>query len=796
MGVRTSHNALAASSICIILILFLFFCAPGASAEESRELVVIIDVSTSMLDLFDETRSQAKQFISSAQIGDRVTIITFGKRSYLVERSRIRNSYDIARLISIVDELEATEYSTNLPAGMERGLTELKRFYSQDPNSSRIMMWLSDDKENPPDIPDLITFSTLKERESGKLPDQEWFEFKKPIEAEAKSDLGWFVDWMSRSKMHLAVELLTSDLGTLLAPNLERKIRFRFEPGTEAMRGTSFSVVAEVTAESGKPYSEAIPIFPSKIVCKAFPWEQTLHIILPDRGGSYVCRISLVLPSDKLLVISPPQSSLKVKVQPEIKKIQSPMAAIDAAVKKGLRQQLSGEGPATERAFSASTHVELTHEADAAVRPRTSLLFGPIAARGQYQVTASLTPTRNIPTETITMVSSLELPDGLDFAPEYRVTDGKLFADLYLTAGEIVKLADGWELKGDISFHSTEEGVSIYPESIPIQLYAQKGASRWGRRELDTAPAYESLGKVWTAVKRYARIAFKGLLGLLGLWFLFYLIRRFGFGMTELVGSFEIVKTPNEQELKPINLRKMGKMRATNSLTVGSSSKADIVLPHDSLADWHAKITTAKTDAGTVVFVQPLHHNEIFVNDVSYTRRKEIGDKDILSIGDYTFLYRCPEMQRQTIVRFNDGRSLRGVPVSWDIDTPTFEFLPKGAPSLDGRMVIEFSELKAVFFISKPPRFSGERFFTGGRRSSGRPVEVIFSDGELLEGYMIGEAGEWSKRFYLIPKERGNVALVLIEHSAVQNIFMRDAFERQPLDLVGAVKNFIGRNGP
>lgn len=212
-----------------------------------------------------------------------------------------------------------------------------------------------------------------------------------------------------------------------------------------------------------------------------------------------------------------------------------------------------------------------------------------------------------------------------------------------------------------------------------------------------------------------------------------------------------------------------------------------------SVADWHAKITTARTDAGTVVFIQPLQHNQILVNEVVYTDRKEIGDKDILAIGGFIFLYRCPEIQRQTIVRFADGRSIRGILVSWDIDAPSFEFLPKDAPSLDARMIVEFPELKAVFFIRKTSRFSGDRFFRFEKPTGGRPVEVIFNDGELLEGYIVGEASEWSKRFYLIPKERGEVALVLVERSAAQNVFMRDAFEKAPADLVNVFRTLLGR---
>lgn len=788
-----SHKGICTPYIRIFITLFLLLWSDIAFAQRSRELVVIVDVSASMQDLFDEAKARAKQFVSSAQIGDRVTIITFGKSSHLVERSRIRNSYDIARLISVIDELEATEYATNLPAGMERGLSALKRFYDEDPNNSRVLMWLSDDKNNPPDIPGAVTFSTLKEQQTGRLPDRRWFDFEAPIESEAESDIQWFVDWIGRSKMHLSVELLTGDLGTLLAPDLERDLRFRFEPSTEAVTGTSFSVVAEVTAQSGKPYSEAIPVFPSEIVCEGSPWEQTLRVMFPDRPGSYVCRISLVLPSDKLLVISPPQLSLRGKVQAEIKRIQSPVAAFDATVNEGLRDARR-TGTSTQSALAPRERAELSQEARRAVT-KTSLLFGPIAARGRYQATASLTPTRNLPLESIRMKPSFELPAGLEFEPGFRVKDGKLFADLYLTAGENLQLKDGWELKGDISFISSEEDVTIYPASLPVKFYTKEGASRWGRRELDTVPAYERLAEVMTDMKVYAPKAGKGLLALLGLWLLYYLIRRYVFGMTELVGSLEVVNNPGERKMKPVNLRRMGKLRGANSLTVGSGGKADIVLPHDSLADLHAKITTARTDAGAVVFVQPLSHNPILVNDIAYTRRKEIGDRDIISIGEFTLLYRCPDIQRQTIVRFADGKSIRGVLVSWDIDSPTFEFLPKGAPSLDARMVIEFSELKAVFFIRKQPRFSGKRFFASDRPSGGRPTEVIFNDGERLEGYMIGEASEWSKRFYIIPKERGEAALALVEHSAVQNIFMRDAFEKEPLNIVDAVKNFLGRNG-
>ena len=158
------------------------------------------------------------------------------------------------------------------------------------------------------------------------------------------------------------------------------------------------------------------------------------------------------------------------------------------------------------------------------------------------------------------------------------------------------------------------------------------------------------------------------------------------------------------------------------------------------------------------------------MNGVTYTRRKEIGNGDTLSLGEFVLRYNCPEFYRETLVQFADGRNIKGTLVSWDIDAPSFEFLPKGAPSSNARMTVEFSDLRTVSFLRKARRFAGLRFLRFDKPPSGRPVEIIFEDGEMLEGYMVGDTNEWHKRFYLIPKEEGEIALVLVERSAVQNI--------------------------
>ncbi len=765
------------------------------AAAKGRELIVVIDVSTSMADIFETARSEAKQFISSAQLGDRVTLITFGESSHLLERARIKSSYDIARILSKIEELEPTEYASNLPLGMERGLKEMQQFYEDHPEGQRVLLWLSDDKNNPPkDIPNLITFSTLKQREADRLPDHNWFVFEAPIEPEAESDVKWFVDWATRTKMQLRVTPLSDDLGTIFASTTEGEFRVRFEPDTQAVWGTSFSVVAEVKELSGRNYSATVPVTPPIIVCGGRTWDQTFHVALPDRPGEYECRISFVLPSDKLLEISPPQAIMRARVQPEMETVGTRVAAVDEIVSEDSegRERPSRKRPATRTAFSPEIRGKL---GEGARRPGTTsnLVFGPIVAGGQYRESISLFPSKNIPLESIHMKTNFELPDGLELQPSYAVSEGTLVADLCLTAGDNPKLSDGWEMRGTIFFLSNENGVSINPGKIQARFYSKNVMARWGRRELAATGAYEQFANIVGGAISYALTAVKVLMVILAVWLVYRLVIRYAFASTELVGTLEIVKCPADRKKRLFNLPRLGRLKRTGSITIGSSGKADIVLAHPSVADIHAKITTARTDAGVIVFVQPVPLKHILVNDVAYSRQKEIGDQDILGIGEFALLYARPELYRETIVRFADGRAVRGSLVSWDIDSTSFEFLPKGAPSLDTRMLVEFSELKTVSFIRKEARFSASRFLGSENLSAGRPVEIFFKDGELLEGSIVGESGEWSKRFYLIPKERGEAALILVEHSAVQNIFPREVSKEPLFRIRRALRSLTGQ---
>lgn len=748
----------------------------SADTAKTRDLVVVMDVSASMADIFDTAKVDAKQFISSAQIGDRVTLITFGERSHLLIRTRIRSSHTIGRILSEVDELSPVELNTNLPSAMERGLREMEQFYEEDPNAERTLMWLSDDKDNPPkDMPNLITFASLKKEQSKRMPDHNWFVFEKPIKTENdSSEMDWFVDWAKRNHMELQANVASKNLGVLTLPNVDKEFTVTFQPNSPGIWGTSFSVAAEVTDEERGNYSASIPIQPPVVVCDGKSWDQKFQIALPDRVGTYTCRISFVLPSDKLLEISPPQLVLQAKVQGQETEVDKQVASIEKIFDSNYQATLRNR-TSKDSAFARGIRGELINNYERAME-RDKLIFGPIVSGGQYRQSTTLKAGEDIPIDSISMKTNFKLPEGMELKPLFHWDNKKLVADMCLFVDEAMMPEKGWEVKGSVSFLVENSKAKILPSAIPIRMYTRPDLASWGKRQLAMSPTYASFTKVAKAASKYVYAAAEVGGVLFVLWLFYYLIKRYVFATTDLVGMIETVRNPTRQRIRYFNLQRLGKLKKKNSLTIGKSRKADIILPHPSVADIHAKIMTTKIDATVIIFIQPLNGNQIKVNNITYGRQKEISDCDKIVIGAFVFMYKRPEVYRETIVRFADGATLRGTLVSWDIDAPSFQFLPINAPSLNARMTIKFSELKTVSFVRKAERFSLDRLF-GPARPMGYPVEVFFKDGDLLEGYMMGETGDWTKRFYVLPKDSEEVALMLVERTAIDSVVKREAFK-------------------
>jgi hypothetical protein len=120
------------------------------------------------------------------------------------------------------------------------------------------------------------------------------------------------------------------------------------------------------------------------------------------------------------------------------------------------------------------------------------------------------------------------------------------------------------------------------------------------------------------------------------------------------------------------------------------------------------------------------------------------------------------------VVRFLDGRILRGQTQDLSPDRPTFHFhTEKGQPI----MQLDMKDIKALFFVKD---FEGNRDyherkeFNDADVAQGRKVEITFIDGETMQGSTVGYD---SKRmgFFLIPTDpNGNNTRIFVVNAAVK----------------------------
>jgi len=120
------------------------------------------------------------------------------------------------------------------------------------------------------------------------------------------------------------------------------------------------------------------------------------------------------------------------------------------------------------------------------------------------------------------------------------------------------------------------------------------------------------------------------------------------------------------------------------------------------------------------------------------------------------------------VVRFLDGRVLRGQTHDLSPDRPTFHFhTEKGQPI----MQLNMKDIKALFFVKD---FAGDKDyherkdFVPGDLAQGKKVEITFIDGETMQG---STPGYDPKRlgFFLIPTDpQGNNMRIFVVSAAVK----------------------------
>jgi len=131
-------------------------------------------------------------------------------------------------------------------------------------------------------------------------------------------------------------------------------------------------------------------------------------------------------------------------------------------------------------------------------------------------------------------------------------------------------------------------------------------------------------------------------------------------------------------------------------------------------------------------------------------------------------------MERSKIVmRFADGRVLKGYTEDFIPDSPTFHFTKKD-PKISGEpLEVLVEDLKGIFFVRDfqgNPKSREPQKIPEGMKLIGRKIEVTFKDKEVMVGSTL-DYNPQRKGFFLFPINRhSNNNMIFVVSRAVLNV--------------------------
>ncbi len=125
------------------------------------------------------------------------------------------------------------------------------------------------------------------------------------------------------------------------------------------------------------------------------------------------------------------------------------------------------------------------------------------------------------------------------------------------------------------------------------------------------------------------------------------------------------------------------------------------------------------------------------------------------------------------VVRFNDGRVLKGTTSSFSTSDPTFVLRREDQSPGSESAIIDLRQVKALFFVRSfqgDPGHQDRRSFEEGQPYGGRRIQVVFQDGEVMVGSSPNFKGD-GLGFYLFPAdEESNTLKVFVVSASVKVI--------------------------
>lgn len=125
------------------------------------------------------------------------------------------------------------------------------------------------------------------------------------------------------------------------------------------------------------------------------------------------------------------------------------------------------------------------------------------------------------------------------------------------------------------------------------------------------------------------------------------------------------------------------------------------------------------------------------------------------------------------VVRFANGKILKGYSQDFSPLAAHFHVRKDGIAGPEGGQQVFIRDLKAVFFVrhfAGNNSFEERKTFVAGKALSGRKIEVIFKDGEVLVGTTTGYDAN-RPGFFLFPAdEKSNNERIFVVTASIKTV--------------------------
>lgn len=718
-----------------LLLSLLCLSTKEAPCQINRDIVFLIDCSTSVEDVFPRLKAAMKEYVSEAKEGDKVIIISFGDTAELFFRKKMRHLTDISRLQAAIDELRCPYSYTYITKAIDLGIEELYKLYGEEESTNlRLLILLTDGKNNPPPTPhEVLTFEEILDAHPEFKPGKDWFMYYVALKREADTEVRHFVDKAKGLVIsnpqdlffgEIEVEPASLDLGIM--PSTMTSVKefvLTFHPKKTSLLDTqtkgeeTLKVIASFRENPAQ--ERLLEIEPKSFSFKEDSWMEHFTLPLP-RQPEGIYQGQLTFTSTRgIMLIQPPR----------------------------LPFQMTYMAP----------RIEVTGD--------EALTFGPVELGKEFlgEATFFLVPNEAAEGYEVEVVKDMPLPKGMSLDVSLTPMGRRQRVDVSLSARADAPLPPEETLSGSIQLTTAEEAVRFTRQTVPIEVTTGKAP-----------PTVTRANRILMAGKDFLRKHQETLLGslvftlvglLVGLFFLAYLFTR---EKAYIDGRLIFTQKPADMKRSFINLKHLCLTKGKNTLTIGSSPTADITLPHSSIKSISCVLWAGKGRLMNKVYIGYTHDQSssvLVVNDKKLDQSpKELNNGDIIRIGPYSLIYEDMSLFRQVVVHFLDGKVLLGFPMTWDLEKEGFFLRPMDQTSLEALEYVKFYELKAVFFVKDWDGDIARKIRTKAFFKKGYPVTLIFQDGEVFHGYLPKNYDPRGDRFYIIPPDKDdNTIYALVE---------------------------------